>query len=81
MPVIHFLGRIVPASAKHISLSYPTPTDKLQSKYVSPENDLEAALTFRIAKLTLNVSLIGSMTVRTFWGFSISRYTISLMRW
>jgi hypothetical protein len=55
MPVIHFLGRIVPASAKHISLSYPTPTDKLQSKYVSPENDLEAALTFRIANSQVDV--------------------------
>ena len=55
MPTVHFIGRIVPATAIQVALSHPKPDENLTVTYISPENDLEAKLTFRIAKSIVDV--------------------------
>lgn len=55
MPIIHFIGGIVPASARHVTLAFPEADGKLTSKYSSPENNLEASIIFHIKNSLVDV--------------------------
>jgi len=55
METIHFIGGIVPATAIQIAYSNPVTGGFLKARFIAPDQDLEATLTFRITKSTIDI--------------------------